>query len=287
MTRMTPLTIIRITWMSKAGIIKAQKLLYTWIGCYEKRSYTQIKEACAFLNSSYDLGLGDRPVWELFYPMLYSGVIDHVGKEYYSLTSPVALAFETHAYLLNCGEKGHSSSRIPIGYTEVASDAIPEGVPVLRMNTLSVLKSFPAVDDVVDTWQTSVLDEEQLTYHDTKARIGVAEYTNGHTLYFSVPGKNYLKEMPSRALNPDAFNIGTSFERVLNGRGNGRYDREKKELRVRRFAFPLLLYRSLSIDGMSVKAFPESSGEDFVFKNVSPATVKEVNRILCKSIAYE
>ena len=273
--------------MSKEGIIQAQKLLYVWISCYEKRSYTQIKDACAFLNVSHNLGLGERPVWDLFYPMLFSGVIDHIGKDYYSLTKPIALVFENHAYLLNCGGLGQSSNRLPVGYTEVSIDAIPEGVSILQMNTISALKSFPAINSVIDTWETSILDEEQLTYHDFKNRIGVAEYTNGHTRYFSIPEKNYLKEMPPRRLNPDAYSIGISYERALNGWGNGSYSRATKELTLRRFAFPVLLYRCLAIDGMSIKSFPTSTEDNYIFKNISPFVAKEINRILCKSIIYE
>ena len=273
--------------MSKENTIQAQKLLYIWISCFEKRSYTQIKEACKFLNVSHNLGLGEKPIWDLFYPMMYSGVVDHIGKDYYSLTKPVALTFKDHAYLLNCTGQGYSSNRLPVGYTEISPDAIPEGVTILEMNTISVLKSFPTINAVIDTWETSVLDEDQLSYHDFKNRIGVAEYINGHTRYFSIPGKNYLKEMPSRRINPDAYSIGMSYERALNGWGNGSYNRATKELALQRFAFPVLLYRCLSIDGMSVKSFPSTSGDYYIFKNISNATAKEVNRILCKSISYE
>lgn len=273
--------------MSKEGIIQAQKLLYVWISRYEKRSYSQIKEACDFLNVSYGLGLGEKPIWDLFYPMMFSGVIDHIGKDYYALTKPVALAFEGHAYLLNCVGQGPSSKKLPVGYTEINPEAIPEGVSIIQMNTISVLKSFPAVNAVVDTWETSVMDEELLAYHDFKNRIGVADYTNGHIRFFSIPGKNYLKEMPARRINPDAYSIGISYERALNGCGNGSYNRATKELTLNRFAFPVLLYRCLSIDGMSVRTFPSSTGDYYIFKNISPVTAKEVNRILCKSIIYE
>lgn len=273
--------------MSKSNTIQAQKLLYIWISSYEKRSYTQIKEACAFMNDAYDMRLEEKPVWELFYPMVFSGVIDHIGEDYYALTKPIALAFEEHAFLLNCEGIGHSGNEYPIGYTEVNLNDVPEGIPSLRMNSISVLKSFPSVDSVIDSWETSVLDEEQLTYHDFRSHTGVAEYTNGHTRYFSIPEKNYLKEMPARRLNPDAYSIGISYERALNGLGNGRYNKATKELSIRRFAFPVLLYRALSIDGMSVKLFPTTDGEHYIFKNISSSVAKEINRILCKSIVYE
>jgi len=273
--------------MSKSSIVQAQKLLYIWISSYEKRSYTQIKEACVFLNAAHDLRLGEKPVWGLFYPMVFSGVVDHVGKDYYALTKPVALAFERHVFLLNCAGIGHFSNKFPVGYTEVTLNDVPEGIPILRMNSVSVLKSFPSIDSVINSWETSVVDDEQLTYHDFKSHIGVAEYTNGHTRYFSIPEKNYLKEMPARRLNPDAYSLGISYERSLNGVGNGSYNRATKELALRKFAFPVLLYRALSIDGMSEKLFPSDAGDFYIFKNITLSVAKEINRILCKSIVYE
>lgn len=273
--------------MSNSKINKAQGLLYSWMSSYKKRSYNLIREACGFLNESLNLGLGDRPVWDLFFPMVFSGVIDHIGKDYYTLTKPVVLAFDNHAYLLNYNARPNSIAGLPIGYSEVDLDEVPEEIVTLRMNTISVLKSFPAVDKVVDSWQTSVLAEDLLNYHDYKNHVGVAEHNSGITRYFSIPDKNYLKEMPSRPENPDAYSIGIYYERALSGLGNGYYNRQSKMLYMRRFAMPMLLYRSLALDGMAIREFPSIKDDFYVFKNISHRVIKELNRILCKSIINE
>lgn len=272
--------------MSSSKTITAQGLLYSWMSSYEKRSYNLIREACGFLNESLKLGLGDRPIWDVFFPLVFSGVIDHVGNDYYSLTKPAALVFDGHAYLLNHEAKPNSVAGLPIGYREVSRGKIPDDITALRMNSLSVLKSFPSVDKVIDSWQTSVLDEDLLQYHN-RNRIGVADHSSGITRYFSIREKNYLKEMPARPFNPDAYSIGICYERSLTGEGNGRYDRQSRTLYLKRFAMPALLYRSLALDGMAAKEFPFAQGDCFVFRNISPRVVKELNRILCKSISHE
>ena len=272
--------------MSNSKTIKAQGLLYSWISSYEKRSYNLIREACGFLNESLTLGLGDHPTWDVFFPLVFSGVIDYVGNDYYSLTKSVALSYDGHAYLLNYEAKPKAIAGLPIGYQEVSLDKIPSDIAVLRMNSVSVLKSFPSVDKVIDSWQTSVLDEDLLRYH-SRNHIGVADHSSGITRYFSIPEKNYLKEMPARPFNPDAYSIGICYERALTGEGNGRYDKASRMLYLKRFAMPTLLYRSLALDGMAVKEFPYVQGDFIVFSNISPRVEKELNRILCKSISHE
>ena len=60
-----------------------------------------------------------------------------------------------------------------------------------------------------------------------------------------------------------------------------------KQLRVQSFAFPFVLYRALMLDGLAVQMFPNEEKGSFLFENISPSVVKELNRILCKSIRYE
>lgn len=267
------------------NIQQAQILLHQWIGNFEKRSYVQIKEACVFLNSSLELELGEHPVWELFHPLLLSGAVDHIGKEYYALTKPVALLFDSTGYLINMS--GEMNENLPVGYSNVDICSIPKDIRPIRMNSLSVLKSFPSVDAVIDSWEKSYIDGALLSYHNYKNRIGVAEQTTGTVKFFSIPDKLYIKEIPSRAINPDAYNIAMTYERVLNGDGNGFYRKSEKELYMRKFAIPILIYRALALDGMAIKSFPTAVGDYFLFKNVSQSVVKEINRIFCKSVRYE
>ena len=181
--------------MSKEATHKAQYLLYCWISRFEKRSYSQIKEACDSLNASCELELGERPRYDLFYPLLSSGVIDHVGKDYYAVTKPIVIDFESHAYILNSPNYVFSNTNLPIGWQIVTNGIFPDGIDIIRINTLSVLKSFPSIDKVVDCWHSSLQDESELSYHDYQNKVGVAEYKNGgQTHYFSIPHKHYQKE---------------------------------------------------------------------------------------------
>lgn len=274
--------------MNKNAIHKAQYLLYCWMSRFEKRSYSQIKEACDTLNVSCELELGERPRYDLFYPLLNSGVIDHVGKDYYALTKPIVIDFESHAYLLNGPDYVFSDTNLPIGWQLVTNGISPDGVDVVRLNSLSVLKSFPSIDKVVDSWHSSLQDEGELSYHDYQNKVGVAEHKqDGLTRYFSNPQSHYLKEIPTHSINPDAYQIGICLERVLNGQGNGFYDKNSHILRVPKFAFPVMLYRALALDGMAKMSLPYVQDDNIVFEYLAFSVIKELNRILCKSISYE
>ena len=274
--------------MSNSATYKAQSLLYTWISNFEKRSYSQIKEACNFLNTSLDLNLGDRPVVYLLYPLLYSGVVDYVGRDYYALTKPIAIDCETHIYAINCAGLFQKKSWLPVGWSIADKESIPENVPIMKMNTLAVLKSFPRIDHVIATWDSSLQDVEELSYHDYKHHVGVAEYrSDGHGKFFSIPEKSFLREIPPREKNPDAYRIAVCYERNLTGKANGTYNKKIKTLRVQSFAFPFLLYRALLLDALTEQKFPREENGSFIFENISPSVIRELNRILCKSIRYE
>lgn len=274
--------------MNNAATHKAQYLLYSWISNFKKRSYTQIKEACDSLNASAELIWGERPIQHLFYPLLNSGVIDHIGKDYYALTRPVVIDYGSHAYLLNDTRYIFTYSDLPVGWRLISNSIIPEEIERIQMNSLSVLKSFPSIDKVVDSWDSSLQDESELSYHDYQNKVGVAEYKkDGFTRYFSIPLKNYIKEIPSRSINPDAYRIGISLERCLNGEGNGVYNKKSKVLKVREFAFPIMLYRALALDGLEIMSLPSIRDNFIVFENIALPVVKELNRILCKSVRYE
>lgn len=177
---------------------------------------------------------------------------------------------------------------MPVGWALLIKEQVPEQVTMLKLNSLSVLKSFPRIDYVIETWNSSLQDTTELIYHDFKHQIGVAEYrSEGRTQFFSIPDKSVLKEIPPREKNPDAYRIAICYERSLTGYSNGVYYKKKKLLRVQSFAFPFVLYRALMLDGLSVQVFPKEENGSFLFENITPTVVKELNRILCKSIRYE
>lgn len=274
--------------MSDDGLYKAQYLLYCWISNFEKRKYAQIKEVCGHLNDAMNLDLGEYPWVGIFYPLLYSGVVDHVGKGYYALTSPLVIEYGNHLLLINKPGATKHDPKLPVGWRLAKKEDVDEQDEVIRLNTSSVLKSFPSIDKVVDSWNSSLQDVSELSYHDYRNKIGVAEYKkDGFIRFFSIPEKMYLKEMPAGETNPDAYRIGICLERALNGQGNGAYFNKTQQLVVNKFAFPIMLYRALALDGMEERRPPYIQDDYIVFWNISKSVAKEVNRILCKSIAYE
>ena len=274
--------------MSNNGLYNAQYLLYCWISNFDKRRYSQIKEVCGYLNDAMNLKLGEHPWVDIFYPLLYSGVIDHIGKGCYALSRPIVINYDNHKLILNILGKERPDPKLPIGWRVVGKDEYIGYAKTICLNSYSVLKSFPSIDKVVDTWDSSLQDVSELTYHDYHSKVGVAEYKkDGFVRYFSIPEKMYLKEIPSGETNPDAYRIGICLERALNGHGNGFYLKKTRQLVVNKFAFPIMLYRALLLDGMATKRTPLIQDEYIVFWNIGMSVARETNRILCKSIVYE
>ena len=268
------------------SIYKAQLLLYKWLTHFERKSYNSIKDTCEYLNKTEHLDIQGNPIWKLFFPLVLNGVIDYAGKDYYSVTDPLVLNFKNHSYLIN-GGSSNADVNLPIGYQLLQNDHYPQITNRIRMSSLAVLKSFPSINSIIEGWNDSIQDETILEYHNSKTRIGIAEINNGTSRYFSIPKECLLKEIPSRSINPDAYNIGIYYERVANNRINGKYNRAACELKLYSHGIPFVLYRALMIDGLEKQLFPKKEKEVYVFYNISKVIVKELNRILCNSISYE
>ena len=97
------------------NILKAQEALYLWLSSFDKRSYDLIRQSCDYLNIQYDLGIESYAVWKIFYPLVYTGVVEHVGNGYYALTEPMAIDFGTHYVIINSKEGNSSKTGESIG----------------------------------------------------------------------------------------------------------------------------------------------------------------------------
>lgn len=265
-------------------INQAQILLHRWLSHFDKKSYQSIKEACEYLNDSMHLGIPGNPMWKLFYPLMRIGVIDCAGNDNYAIAPSVVLDFDTHLYIIN-DDLDYTSPHI--GYKFVDGHQTTEYDNAIKLSTLAVLKSFPTICDIVYGWKNAILDESILRYHNNNKKVGMAELETGLTRYFVIPTKCIIKEVPHRSINPDAFNIGITYERSINNEYNGIYDPSTHKLKMHIFGIPTLLYRALMIDGLYQKKFPGIDNNYVVFHNISKIIIKELNRILCNSISYE
>lgn len=271
--------------MKNSSIKEAQKALHIWLSHFDKRSYTSIKETCDYLNSAYELEIKGSTIWAIFFPLVYAGVAEHAGNDYYALTEPLDLAFDSVHFVTNpTSTKDLEETEFPGIYK--SSTAQP--YKTIKVNPLSILKSIPYVKDVIDTWGDSLQDEECFTYRNWKKRQGIAELKQGGLIrFFSIPKNLYIKELPARSINPDAYNIAMSYERVVNSGNAGTYNVRTKQLILEKFGLPILLYRAIILCCMEQGNLPIENDFIYIFNNIDEKIVKEINRILGKTIVYE
>ena len=273
--------------MNKASshITIAQQLLYTWISHFEKRSLESIRQNCDYLNTIYSLQLAN-PIWGIFWPLVFNGVIDHIGNGYYALSDSIVLDYGTHSYYVNALPDAPKSEMACVGI-ELIDSVIPTEYKVVHPSALAILKNYPCIKDVVDYFPKTLQDESELKYVDWKSKRGLAEFENGFTRFFSLPESLYIRELPSRNINPDAYAIAYCLTRAINGTGNGSYNKTSKTLKMPYFAMPCMLYRGLLLECMAFKQLPQIKDNNYVFENISSGIIKQLNRILCNSIQYE
>ena len=267
-------------------IQKAQELLYDWISHFDKRSLETIKKNCDYLDNIYELQL-TNPIWGIFWPLVFNGVIDHIGNGYYALSSTIILDFSTHSYFVNASKVNQKSEKALVGI-ELAGPLTETEYKVMRPVPLAILKTYPTIKDDVEGFPKTLQDESNLKYANSRTRRGLAELEqNGLTRYFSLPESLYIRELPSRNINPEAYAIAYCLTRVVNGEPNGIYYQKTKVLKMPTFAMPFMIYRVLLIECMAFKKLPHQEEYNYVFENISVDIIKQLNRIFCNSINYE
>lgn len=268
---------------SSSNIQQLQGLLHVWLSKYDSRSLAVIKESCDSLNDSYGLELSN-PIWSLFWPLVFNGLVDHVGKGYYALTEPLIIDCGSHCFSINVKPAGYKDTPLTGIYMFKGKPASSQ-MRTIHADALSVLKQMPSFAEIVDKFPKTLQDESNLEYYNYKTKRGIAKIEkDGHTRYFSLPEKLYIKELPAREINPEAFAIAYCLSRQVNDEYNGRYDSNTQELSLPTFALPFAIYRALMLETMKSGVLPEVHGSDYVFRSVSPKIVKELNRIFSNSI---
>ena len=272
--------------MNKDNIKKVQQLLYVWISKFEKKSLESIKQNCDYLNEIYQIKL-QNPIWEFFWPLVFNGVIDHVGNGFYALSEPIVLDYGTHFYNINVIPKGVNSQYVSVGIT--LSEKYDEiKCKTIRPSATAILKSYPCIKDVVDAFPKSLEDESNLKYINWKSKRGLAELEKGGLVrFFSLPEQLYLRLLPPRNINPEAYALAYCLTRVENNELNGKYNSATRQLTMPTFAMPFMVYRVLLLECMASKQLPRKHVQDYTFENISAGSVKQLNRIFCNTIQYE
>lgn len=274
--------------MQTSNLDRAQEALYIWLSNFEKRSYTSIKQNCDYLNIAYKLGFEDYAVWYIFYPLLNTGVIDHVGNGYFALTSPICYDLGDEYICTNIpkGTKVQKTSYVGVYRLKELGDN--NCVKVCRFNAMSVLKSFPTIESIVDGFPKSIEDLTNAEFYNWRTKKGVTKrLKDGMVRFFSIPDKLYQREIPSKNTNPDAFSISYCYGRVINNEDNGKYESNTRILKIPVFATIIMTYRVLFLEALLKGKEPKRIGNYYYFYEISKNIVKELNRIYCNSIIYE
>lgn len=184
--------------MNKGNIEQAQQLLYVWISNFDKRSLVSIKQSCDYLNEICHLKL-QNPIWGIFWPLVFNGVIDHAGNGFYALSEPIILDYGTHYYYINVIPHKTESKHVTVGIS--LSRLFEEvGCKTMRPSAIAILKSFPCIKDIVDAFPKTLEDESNLKYANWKSRRGLAELDKeGLTRFFHYQN-NYISDSYHREL---------------------------------------------------------------------------------------
>lgn len=147
-----------------SNIQQLQGLLHIWLSKYDSRSLAVIKDSCDSLNESYGLKLSN-PIWSLFWPLVFNGLVDHVGKGYYALTEPIIIDCGSHSFSINVKPAGYKNTPLT-GIYILTGKAIPGQMRTIHMDALSVLKQMPSFAEIVDKFPKTLQDESNLEYYN-------------------------------------------------------------------------------------------------------------------------
>lgn len=265
---------------------KAQEILYAWLSNFEKRSYETIRLGCESISESLGLNLEGRAHWHIFYPLFLSGTLDYAGKDNYALSSSTVVHTGDFTAFINPIQIPEHSipTRIPGLYLAERDPSID----AIQFNAISVLQTIPDLESIVNNFPRVVVDLSDAEYYMHRHRKGLTKrYRDGIIRYFHIPETVFIREVPSKRQNPDAFNIAYSYSRAICSLDNGKYLKNKSILRVSQFGFPIILFRVLLLETLASGTFPAEDNGEYIFPNISNKTVTELNRILCNTIRYE
>ena len=268
-------------------IFKLQQLLYQYIDSFEYRSLGSIYDACNNLTPHKEDESDTKAAWLLFYPLLYSGVVDFIGKNKYAITEPLILFNNKNYFYINCRPSFDCFSTPFVGI--VSSDCYDDKLEMSpkTMDAMQILKNIPSIKTIVESY-SNIYTEDKFDLYDFSWKKSLATINGGFARYLYIPEPRIIKRVPNRETNPESsFRIPYCYSRVLNNEVNGVYNSSAKTLKMKRFAMPIMIYRVLLLNSLNNNQFPINEGEFFVFDNVTKKVASEINRIFNNSISYE
>ncbi len=269
-------------------IYQAQSLFLQWLSCFGFRRYELIRSACENLNKMYGYETKNA-IYDIFYPLLYSGVVEYAGNSCYTVSSPLLISGKDNQCIVVTMDEANNNllkdTSIPgIYYYHQAGQLHAElksVSSVYRFNLMDILKKMPCINLVIESFENS-------PYHTSEqalrkgARLIKSENAFSYYLINFTQLKKY--DIPERVENPDAINLARYYERICNNTPNGYYNSSNKQLSLHASGTPFLLYRVLFINTLLNLQHVKKENDMYIFSSISYNAYKELNRILCNSI---
>lgn len=260
---------------------EAQQQLYIWLKEVGEVSYERIKQSCIYLNAKFEYSL-EKPTHHLFYPLLYDGVVEFSCNGKFCITPECVISKgKTNHILVNSEITDSSLCITNIGIHSSRNAELMYHKNRYDFNLESILKQIPTVESCVLAYP----EVYNIKVSEFVNSNGVSKKNNDSQRYYFIDmqrGKCFV--IPHQSMNPDAINIATCYERIIESMDNGIYNITNKELRFRVRRMPILLYRALMLESLFCGKMPYIEKEYFVFNNISRKAYFELNRILCNSI---
>lgn len=258
-----------------------QELLYLWmsqVGCVR---YERIKEVCEYLNTKYALGL-EKPMHNIFYPLLYSGVVDFANDGRYQITPMCVISrSKRNTIISNPIDKDGLMETSFVGIYTTSNNEFDDGGQLYNFSAEAILKEFPSVKDVVVNFEL----QSDYTPSEFSFGIGLKKKTSDSIFSYFIDTNNRCYKVPHQSSNPDAYNIACYYNRVTKGEINGVYNSTLKSLKLKLPHIPMLIYRVLMLESLFNDKEPFIKDGYYIFCDISQNVYKELNRIFCETIA--
>lgn len=272
-------------------IYYAQSLLIQWLACFNYRKYELIKSACE--NLCEIIGKEkENALYDIFYPLFKSGIIEYAGNSKYTLAPPVLITGkENHCILVTynpVSDNQLNDTDIPaIYYSNCATElkTIAQDSPKNYKFELDLIfKKFPCIREIVETFDKNPLVTPLSTI---SAKAKLEKCSNGFTYQLINYEQCTKYDIPDRVQNPDAVNLAGYYERILCETPNGYYNTDNKQLKLMAKSIPIMLYRVLFIHTLLTGHTVEKEKDMYTFSGIPYTAYRELNRILSNSITIQ
>lgn len=284
-------------------IEEIQAIFLKWFKHHGIRSMQQIRLNVTNICNSYEF-VGKGLYW-IFFPLVRKGFIEFIGDDTYQIAPTVII--HDHQSGISTGINLNENQIHQIATThscEIETDEFcvarftsnskqtqnicnEINCPFAYSNIDPILTNFPKLSDVISgygkTHVTLIGYRYLLKKHSWKEKaeevvFGIYKTTLDAHVHYFYDGTNCF-EICERSTNPDSWNIFESHQAIKEKIEFLTYNAETKELILRNINIPILLDRILRIPSLHLHGSGITKNYTTIYKNISPSSVKQLNRI--------